>query len=103
MGALIASLLQRWVVRSDTERELLSAVPALLSSLQCQQGHGTSKAKGAPGLLHTSTLGACHSQRTQSLKSAHCVLPVAPEKENKASLDFFLLEIPVLNLRIHTM
>lgn len=80
------------VVRSDQQRQgiMLSAVPALLSSLQCQQGHGISKAKGAQGLLRTSTLVAQHSQRTQSLKSALCVLPMAHEKEKKASLDFLV-------------
>lgn len=69
------------VVRSDQHRITLSAVPTLLSSWQCQQG--TSKAKREQGLFHTSTLVACHSQRTQSLKSVLCGLPVACEQENK--------------------
>lgn len=59
-------------------------------------------------LLCTSMLVARHSQRTQSLASAFCVLPTACEKENKCLtwLLFFLcvLETPISQtLRIHIM
>ena len=107
-GALRASLSQRWWwwdrIETGSQGVTLPVVPALPSSLPCQQGHGTSDAKGAWGLLCTSTLVAWPSQRTPSLASAPCALPAACEKENKCLAWFFLLEIPTSQTpRMHTM